>query len=94
MTTVDTFSRSDIVFRSDDDGHNNNTVTVCTRAAVRVELRENVSKTKNRQKNKKKKHTEDDCTANRVRCVDAQKRIIRIDVRRSENRVLCTPSLL
>lgn len=44
---------------------------------------------------KKIKRTEEgDCTANRVRCVDAQKRIIRIDVRRSENRVLCTPSLL
>lgn len=93
MTTVDTFSRLDSVFRSDDDGHNNNTVTVCTRAAVRVELQENVSKTKNRQKQKKRTE-EGDCTANRVRCVDAQKRIIRIDVRRSENRVLCTPSLL
>jgi len=45
-------------------------------------------------KTKKKRTEEGDSTANRVRCVDAQKRIIRIDVRRSENRVLCTPSLL
>lgn len=91
MTIVDTFSRLNSVFRSDDDGHNNNNIMVCTPAAVRVVTRERLE---NKKKITKKRTENCDCSANRVRCVDAQKRIIRIDVRRSENRVLCTQSLL